>query len=145
MKLSSLNEWLTLGANIGVLGGIVFLAIEINQNNALMESQARFNRLEVARGVPELILNNYPVEWGAAVLKAESELTPDEANALRISWSRTFLGWAWTFSEIPQEEVPIIQWRRTFRGALGQEVWEQRKDEYLPDFVEFMETEIINY
>jgi hypothetical protein len=32
MKLSAINEWLTFTANIGVLAGIIFLAIEIQQN-----------------------------------------------------------------------------------------------------------------
>ncbi len=32
MKPEALNKWLTLGANIGVVAGLVFLAVEINQN-----------------------------------------------------------------------------------------------------------------
>ena len=39
MKLSDLNEWLTLTANLGVIGGIVFLAVEIQQNTAAIETQ----------------------------------------------------------------------------------------------------------
>jgi len=43
MKISSskLNEWLTLIANIAVVGGIVFLAVEISQNNELLRSESR--------------------------------------------------------------------------------------------------------
>ena len=33
MNTDSLNKWLTLAANIGVLAGIVFLAVEIHDNN----------------------------------------------------------------------------------------------------------------
>ena len=33
MDTDRLNRWLTLGANIGDLFGIVFLAIEVRQNN----------------------------------------------------------------------------------------------------------------
>ena len=32
MDTDRLNRWLTLGANIGIIVGIVFLAIEVNQN-----------------------------------------------------------------------------------------------------------------
>lgn len=41
MNSSKLNEWLTLVANIAVVGGIIFLAIEIRQNNELLRSESR--------------------------------------------------------------------------------------------------------
>lgn len=41
MNTSKLNEWLTLLTNVAVVAGIVFLAVEIQQNNELLQSQAR--------------------------------------------------------------------------------------------------------
>ena len=41
MTSSKVNEWLTLIANIAVVGGIVFLAAEIRQNNELLRSDSR--------------------------------------------------------------------------------------------------------
>lgn len=41
MTSSKLNEWLTLIANLAVVGGIVFLAVEIHQNNELLRSESR--------------------------------------------------------------------------------------------------------
>ena len=41
MKLSNLNEWLTLIANVGVLIGIIFLALEMRQNTSMMQAQIR--------------------------------------------------------------------------------------------------------
>jgi hypothetical protein len=38
MELDRLNRWLTLGANIGVLAGIVFLVLEVQQNTAATHS-----------------------------------------------------------------------------------------------------------
>ena len=38
MKTSVLNEWLSLAANLGVIAGIVFLGIEIQQNTAVTRS-----------------------------------------------------------------------------------------------------------
>ena len=32
MNADSMNRWLTLGANLGVVAGLVFLAVELNQN-----------------------------------------------------------------------------------------------------------------
>ena len=46
--MDPLNRWLSLLANVGVIAGIVFLAVEIRQNNVLMTAsayQARSNDL----------------------------------------------------------------------------------------------------
>jgi hypothetical protein len=39
MNADGLNRWLTLGANIGVLIGILLLIAELNQNSTLMRAQ----------------------------------------------------------------------------------------------------------
>ena len=39
MNAESLNRWLTLGANLGVLIGIILLIAELNQNSTLMRAQ----------------------------------------------------------------------------------------------------------
>ena len=41
MTGSKLNEWLTLIANLAVVGGIVFLAVEIHQTPELLRSESR--------------------------------------------------------------------------------------------------------
>ena len=40
MKMSVLNHWLSLTANLGVIAGIVFLGIEIQQNTSVTRSIA---------------------------------------------------------------------------------------------------------
>lgn len=39
MNAEDLNRWLTLGANLGVLIGIILLIAELNQNSTLMRAQ----------------------------------------------------------------------------------------------------------
>lgn len=39
--MSKLNEWLTLLTNVAVVAGIIFLAVEIQQNNELLRSETR--------------------------------------------------------------------------------------------------------
>ena len=41
MDLDKLNKWLTLLANFGVVAGIIFLAVEIRQNQTLLEQNHR--------------------------------------------------------------------------------------------------------
>ena len=55
MKLENLNKWLSLAANLGVVAGIVFLAIEVRQNqislNRNSELIEREYELQVADGL----------------------------------------------------------------------------------------------
>jgi hypothetical protein len=41
MESDRVNRWLTLGANIGVLAGIVLLIFELSQNREMMRAQTR--------------------------------------------------------------------------------------------------------
>jgi len=41
MNNDRLNKWLSLGANIAVLAGILMLVLELNQNQAMMRAQTR--------------------------------------------------------------------------------------------------------
>ena len=45
MDMDKLNKWLTLSANFGVLAGIIFLAVELRQNESTMDEANRINVL----------------------------------------------------------------------------------------------------
>ena len=55
MKSETINQWLTLLANVGVIAGIVFLAVELRQNSDITRAQTR---AQLAEGVTELYLVN---------------------------------------------------------------------------------------
>lgn len=52
MKSEDLNRWLTLGANIGVVIGIILLIVELDQNRNMMRAQIRN---ELARGLSDFL------------------------------------------------------------------------------------------
>ncbi len=52
MDSDRLNRWLTLGANVGVLIGIILLIIELDQNRDMMRAQIRN---ELAIGVQDVL------------------------------------------------------------------------------------------
>ena len=54
MNLDSLNRWLTLAANIGVLIGLLLLVAELNQNSDLMRAQI-FNE-RAAQGIEQFMV-----------------------------------------------------------------------------------------
>ena len=78
MKAKRINQWLTLGANFGVLIGIVLLLVELDQNSKMMKAQTRF---EVSQGIVELMSLSAGNEQLAGVLRRADggeELSPDE-------------------------------------------------------------------
>jgi len=50
-----LNRWLTLGANVGVLAGIILLVVELEQNREMTQAQTR---TQLAQGLVELFTTN---------------------------------------------------------------------------------------
>lgn len=47
MKKIDINQTIQILANLGVLAGIVFLGIELQQNNVLLGAQTRMSRTEL--------------------------------------------------------------------------------------------------
>ena len=58
MKIEKVTHWLTLLANIGVLVGIAFLALEIKQTNEIAMRDARVALAESSQLIDILILEN---------------------------------------------------------------------------------------
>ncbi len=95
MDSDKVNRWLTLGANVGVLIGIILILAELNQNADLMQAQIAQsradNRLELHR--LEMDSDYWPVIY-AKRAEAESgdewirSLTAEEYQRLR---SRTLM------------------------------------------------------
>ncbi len=52
MESNRLNRWLTLGANIGVLVGIILLIVELGQNRDMMRAEIRN---ELARSLSDFL------------------------------------------------------------------------------------------
>lgn len=83
MKAKRINRWLTLGANFGVLIGIILLLVELHQNSTMMRAQTRY---EVSQGIVDLLSLSADNEQLASLLRrADSgeELTPDENMQFR--------------------------------------------------------------
>ena len=58
MDLDKYNKWLTLIANIAILGGLIFLALEIQQNTNAIRSAAIQEATNVAREHPLMFVQN---------------------------------------------------------------------------------------
>ena len=153
MKANSVSRWLTLGANLGVLVGIVFLAIELRQNNELLEAQTRADNFDRMIGFAEQIMENPTLATVLQKTENNEEITEVEDILLRAMALRTFRQLEWTFREVEAGRldgpVPVEIFRKgfgsegIFRWPLG-EYWAGMKQFFAPDFVQFVEENIVN-
>ncbi len=78
MDTDRLNRWLTLGANLGVLAGIILLILELDQNREMMRAQTRN---EISVGIVDLLSQvATDPQLANLIRRADSgeDLTPDE-------------------------------------------------------------------
>lgn len=101
MNLDRLNRWLTLAANIGVIAGIVFLGIELQQNNRLSAAQAEFNLLQYEMSFASPGYENSDVaEFMVNVRRkgrSGEELSEVEQFRVRRLLDKRFAGWEWRY------------------------------------------------
>jgi hypothetical protein len=72
MDRDSLNWWLTLLANVGVLGGLVFVGFEIQQNTSQLRTDASYS---ITASVNELNAGLYGnPEFAEIVFRGEADL-----------------------------------------------------------------------
>jgi hypothetical protein len=139
-----LNRWLTFGANIGVIAGILLLAYELRQNNDFMGAEARYNRLIINTENYGRMAENR--EFAELWLKASDneQLSRSEQIQIDSFLVKAFLVREWSYRELPESELPIERWRRNHRQIERYKiVWERERLNFDPGFVQFMEESVI--
>ena len=151
MKKLNLGQALNTLANIGVIAGILFLALELQQNNELMAADARFNRMTATT-------ESYTIEALqpdiAAILIKESAgeaLTDLENFRIQAFWMRVLKVLEWGYVEQPENQAwangqrrnaeAYASYRRVWQGNSGGPL-ASGKDVFDARFVEFMEEHV---
>ncbi|MEQ8314748.1 MAG: hypothetical protein RL839_04745 [Gammaproteobacteria bacterium] len=114
MKLEKLNSWLSLLANLGVLAGIVFLAVELDQSNRQAQSnayQARINEIDQA-GREYAVSEILPPIYVKIEETGLESLTPEELERVN----------AWEASRAARMNGQLVQYRN---GFLDEESYQQ--------------------
>lgn len=120
METEKISNWLSILANFSVLAGIIFLAIEIGQNNELMNSEARYNRAQ-NRINANLQLVNSPILL-SAISKAGSGLTAEELVALQRFAISNFVSWQLTYEDydaglLEEVDLPVLGWQSVMTNS----------------------------
>jgi len=153
MKNTDFRQIVQVFANVGVIAGIIFLGMEVQQNNEFLDSQTRQNR---ANGARELNAAIYDEETGLSgvITKARSgaELTEDEAFRVDRYLITVILSWEYWYQDfadgiINEEELRYGGWSDLFYDVLPERMaatWERARPNSNPEFVEFMEENVVN-
>lgn len=107
MKSSKVSELLTLVANIAVVGGIVFLGIELRQNNELLRSESR--QALIANDVTSLTANLENADVFEVLVAGDSLSAEDQ---LRLSFMFAL--------DLRNREFEYFQY---VNGLLDEETW----------------------
>ncbi len=121
MKRLDFAQTVGLLANLGVIAGIVFLGVELNQNNDFLAAQARYN-LRVQRTHALAAADSpYVLE---AVLKYGSgaNAAPDEIAIAQTLAVRLIGLWEWQYNQyragmLQLEQLPVGAWRLWYHGG----------------------------
>ena len=149
MNTESLNRWLTLSANVGVIAGIIFLAVELRQNNELLAADARFNRLQISWNGWQSLAENGDLT-DLIVAASNGEILPESAQ-VRVDavLIRILIAMEWLYRELPPDSPERLYMRDELQEVLSGigadlRVWESRKSGFDPDFVQWVEENVLS-
>ena len=130
-------------ANVAVIVGIVFLGIEMHQNNELLQFQKSLSSLQVMLSVTAPSIEDPDMRRAMDQAMAGKALSPSDTQMLRGSLSRTILTMEWQYKEVPEDRERN---RRLLSNAfatlpLARRLWDDVKVELDPDFVTFIEAQ----
>ena len=150
MKKHQLHEWLSLTANIAVVAGILFLAVEIRQNNELLQAEARYHLLT---NIVEAVKDSYTNETvmsGWLKLESDQEITAEERfSLLRLNYTM-FRKFEWEYDQylnglIDESDLPVHSWKIIYETEpLMFEAWQQFRLRLGEDFRLFMDQNVVN-
>jgi hypothetical protein len=140
-------------ANIGVIAGIVFLAVELRQNNRLLAAQARYSLRQYRSDIADTIMSPHVLE-ATHSYATDDNVTPAKKSAALMTALKALELWEWQHAEyvegmLQRKSLPVDSWRLWFFGkgqspVPFQEIWELRKDVLNPKFVQFFQESVID-
>lgn len=150
MERPNLAQAIQILANIGVIAGILFLAIELRQNNEVLNAQARLQRAQTRiDGMTETLGNPDLIRARAADAR-RAELTAEQRQLLQASWEILLTRWQYLHGELEAglidiDDIPVASWRRTMSTYPSfAEAWQQTKNiAFRKDFAEWMDRNVV--
>ena len=152
MKNIDFGQTIAILANLGVIAGIVFLGFELQQNNELLEAQARASLLDRRTGANELLATNGDLARIMEKSQLGEALTIAENIQLDSYNRRILASFEWQFDEFQRgrlsfEDIKTKALAASFESpASGMpKIWMEWREQASPEFVSFMEQNVIGH
>ena len=152
MKKIDLGHTISILANVGVIAGIVFLAVELRQNNELMAADSRAALSDRLRHVAEVVFTDAGL--ADILVKARNGDTLSESEETRVLSFNVWRlrGLEANFREFQAgaiESNPVDAWRQNFHADRWDappmsESWSRAKYYLGEEFVQFMEENVVD-
>ena len=113
---SKLIDWLTVATNLGVIIGLVFLALEYRQNSDLLLVESNANRASQVNALVDLVIQDPTLI--ELMNKDESELTDLESDRLTVLGIRTYLAFEAQYNATVAGHGFDETYLRSFHGAI---------------------------
>ena len=150
MKKPDLGQTITIFANIGVIAGIILLAVEINQNNQALGTQARLERENILREARSKRLENPDLARAVVSARAGELLSAEELFLLDEINLATLTNFSLIYGQLrdgllDQSAIPLAPWRDSFHDHDPRmaESWSEHKKIFSPEFVRWFEENVI--
>jgi len=143
MNFENVNRWLTLLANLGVIAGIVFLAFELRQNNQLLVAQSSYAQFNV-----EQQRRLMQMQESEIAVKPRESLTDAERLRRLLLYNNMLDSFVWQYREyqagrLPEDFIDLRIWRDVWNVRGLREQFDEDRQRLDPEFVNFIETEVI--
>ncbi len=132
-----------LGA-AGVIATLGYLAFQIRQNNRHLAQEAQRARAQSVRETYRSFADNAEI-W-VKDLNGET-LTAVESQRITSAWMGTLFSYQTSFQQLPREQIEGMAnfFRRSFETMQSiRTPWEQNRDTFHTDFVQWMEENVVN-
>lgn len=140
------SSWKGIFETVGIIAVVVSLILvyfEINQNNELMAAEARYNRLNASIALNMAIAQDSQISLAHVHVVPASELTPEENVVLRSFWWTAFAIAEWTYYDLNSNEWPIKLWKARFNSTNGNAHWNDRKNEFSDEFINYIDENVV--
>lgn len=142
MTLDNVNRWLTLVANLGVLAGIAFLIIEVNQNTQATTAAARDATVGHTLNFFEQSMDSKTIAYADFKIKSGAELDGYERAQLRRYQYYNFRVFENIYTQYEQGLFTDHEWSR-FRSIINEvlddneialDMWNDKQDHWTEGF-----------
>ena len=138
-------------ANIGVIAGIAFLAVELNQNNQILELEARATHTEYMQAGWDRLTENPELVNLFIKDRNGEELSESEAMRMNAWWMSYLVRLEFQFEHFPDSNVRREAARRIYASYPSfRKTWSgdhstlrgSGKDNFSPEFIRFVDEQI---